>query len=260
MKTLQKTIIAFTGIIILAISTTANARHHRYEPKEKAEYKKEYYKHKTYKHRHHKHKAYKHRHHKHKVYKHKPVVYKHKHRKHHKRHRLAFITPILITPIIRNHVVHTRVISTTMVSTATYYEPGYYYADVVEVTPVIKMVRVSTPQTECWNEEVTHQADNASGMILGGIIGGAIGNRVGKGHSRKAAIAAGAIIGAAIGGNGKSKETPYTTIEERCNTVSTYHNEERVAGYDVSYSFDGNIYHTETDTHPGDRIKISISH
>jgi hypothetical protein len=28
-------------------------------------------------------------------------------------------------------------------------------------------------------------------------------------------------------------------------------------GYDVSYSYYGRVYHTETDRHPGDRIRVN---
>ncbi len=145
------------------------------------------------------------------------------------------------------------------------YAGHYQYAKVLRATPIYKTVRVSAPQQECWDEPVTHHHasnDNVGGMILGGIIGGAIGNRFGKGNGKKAAIAAGTLLGAGIGHNMSRHNPPmptYTTTEQRCRTINNYHEEQRVEGYRVKYMYQGQIYHTVTNHHPGDRIRVMIT-
>jgi uncharacterized protein YcfJ len=90
-------------------------------------------------------------------------------------------------------------------------DSGYDYARVVDVEPIVRNVRVSTPRRECWMETRYESVPRyeqqrvagprprgaAGSMILGGIIGAAIGNQVGSGDGRRAAPVAGAIIGSA---------------------------------------------------------------
>src|SRR5262245_14958983 len=92
------------------------------------------------------------------------------------------------------------------------YDGEYDYARVIDVDPIVRHVKVSTPRRECWTEtryeevSYTEQGGNsppprgsAGSMILGGIIGAAVGNQIGGGDGRRAATVAGAIIGSAIG-------------------------------------------------------------
>ena len=82
------------------------------------------------------------------------------------------------------------------------------YARVLDVEPIVRRVRVTTPRRECW-DEVRHDDDDgdygrsggssAGGMIVGGIIGGVIGSTIGRGDGRRIATATGALIGSAIG-------------------------------------------------------------
>jgi len=91
-------------------------------------------------------------------------------------------------------------------------EGGYDYAKVVDVQPLTRRVRVTTPQRECWDETRYDERDygrprarNSAGpTLLGAVIGAAIGNQIGHGDGRRAATAAGAIIGA--GGEGTAAE------------------------------------------------------
>ncbi len=142
------------------------------------------------------------------------------------------------------------------------YADRYDYAKVIDVRPIIKMVRISTPERECWKEQVVHRdnRNNVGRMIIGGVIGGAIGNRFGKGNGRRASIAVGTLIGAGIGNSyGNENGQIYTTNEQRCQVVNTYHEEERVEGYKVKYRYDGEIYHTRMDRHPGKMLRVRVS-
>jgi uncharacterized protein YcfJ len=100
------------------------------------------------------------------------------------------------------------------------------YARVVDVDPVVRRVRVTTPRRECWDEVRYADRDEdryrdryedsyvdryedrqrrrpdgsaVGGLIVGGVVGGVLGNAVGRGDGRGITTAAGALIGAAIG-------------------------------------------------------------
>ena len=145
----------------------------------------------------------------------------------------------------------------------------YDYAKVIEAEPITQYVRVSTPRQECWDEEVAHYEDrgyrSATPTLLGSVIGGAIGNELGHHKdAKRAGVLVGAILGGSIGRdighrvNNRSGRTYYTT-EQVCKTYQDYHEEERIVGYHVLYKYRGEVYSTETDQHPGDRIKVHVS-
>lgn len=150
---------------------------------------------------------------------------------------------------------------------------GYDYAKVVDVQPLTRQVRVSSPQRECWDETRYDErgygrpvARNSAGStLLGAVIGAAIGNQIGHGDGRRAATAAGAIIGAGIGnaqaGRRNGYETPpppraYTV--QRCETHYREDIEERIDGYRVTYVYHGRRGVTELPYKPGDRIRVRV--
>lgn len=120
------------------------------------------------------------------------------------------------------------------------------------------------------------------GAVLGAIVGGALGNQVGHGDGRKAATIAGIAIGAAIGNqahrsNGSNRygydprsQNGYYSQDgyygsnqgvQHCRTVSDgdYADDERVEGYNVTYRYAGQTYHTVTAYHPGNTIRVRVS-
>ncbi|MDH3281753.1 MAG: glycine zipper 2TM domain-containing protein [Gammaproteobacteria bacterium] len=141
------------------------------------------------------------------------------------------------------------------------------YARVIKVRPITEIVEVSTPRQECWTEHVTrhgHSHTSYTPEIVGGIIGAAVGNQFGGGSGRKVATAAGALLGGSIGRDYKYRRPhggyhAYTEPVQRCETRHEYHSEERVVGYKVKYRYNGRVYHTRTDRHPGDRIPIRVN-
>jgi uncharacterized protein YcfJ len=92
-----------------------------------------------------------------------------------------------------------------------------------------------------------------------------IGNQFGRGHGRDAATAAGALLGYSLARDSQrhhgyySGGREYRTYQQRCATRTEYYNDERVTGYDVSYRYNGRVYYTVTDYHPGDRIRVEVS-
>lgn len=143
-------------------------------------------------------------------------------------------------------------------------------ADVIEVEPITRLVRVETPRRECWDEEVPVRQSaryhgSATPTIIGGIIGGVVGNQFGKGSGNTAMTVAGALLGGSIGHDHARRHAPaheyagYTTVQTRCTVRTEYHEEERVEAYRVKYSYNGRVYVTRMAQHPGRRFPVSVS-
>jgi uncharacterized protein YcfJ len=150
---------------------------------------------------------------------------------------------------------------------------AYDYAKVIDVQPLTRQVRVSSPQRECWDETRYDergygrpQARNSAGLtLLGAVIGAAIGNQIGHGDGRRAATAAGAIIGAGIGNNQAGRRNgyyapppPQAYTVQRCETQYREDVQERIDGYRVTYLYHGRRQVTELPYRPGDRIRVRV--
>jgi uncharacterized protein YcfJ len=150
---------------------------------------------------------------------------------------------------------------------------AYEYARVVDVQPLTRRVRVSTPQRECWDESRYDERDNrngpmprgsAGGAVLGAVIGGVLGHQIGHGRGRDAATAAGVVIGAAVGSKQAERRNGYGSVPPREYTVqrceTRYHDEweERTDGYRVTYVYNGRRQVTELPYRPGDRIRVRV--
>ncbi|MFT4677239.1 MAG: hypothetical protein ACJAX5_000005 [Patiriisocius sp.] len=141
---------------------------------------------------------------------------------------------------------------------------SYEYGKVVEATPIVKNIRISTPREECWDETASHSTRDNNGVstVLGAVIGGALGNAVGHNKSnQKVGAVVGAVLGGTIG-NAVANERSgrrYTSTEEVCRVINDYREEERVVGYHVRYEFNDVIYTTRTDEEPGQTIKLRLS-
>jgi uncharacterized protein YcfJ len=154
----------------------------------------------------------------------------------------------------------------------------YDYARVVRVDPIVERMRhpVATRDV-CYDEPVevyqpgyvTRRHDNTGATVLGALVGGALGNQVGKGDGRKAATIAGAVIGGSVGNNVARRNDRYddrvyhsggyaTAYERRCETRTDYTRSNAVVGYDVTYRYRGDTFHTRLDHHPGNRLRVRI--
>lgn len=146
------------------------------------------------------------------------------------------------------------------------------YANVINVEPIVRVVDVSTPHEECWEEEVRypgrsaghgHGHGSAGSIIIGGLIGGVIGHQFGKGRGRDVATAAGAMIGASVGHDNSAyhDDDDYEEVgyERRCRTTHERRTEERVDGYRVTYDYQGEVFTTRMSRDPGRRIPVRVS-
>ncbi len=141
------------------------------------------------------------------------------------------------------------------------------YAKVIEVTPVVRYVTVTTPVKECWEETAYYtrtrpDAGRVGKTLFGAIVGGVIGHQFGSGRGNDAATIAGSLVGAAVA-NGSNNRPYYQTTEyarpvRRCETNYRSHQEERIDGYDVLYRYHGQKYTTRMPYDPGKRLKIRV--
>lgn len=140
-------------------------------------------------------------------------------------------------------------------------------APVLDVQPLVRVVQVTVPQQVCWNEPVTTAGGPAgprshTPALLGGIVGGVVGNQFGGGRGRTALTIAGALLGASVGNDVANRRRAYTppvtTLEQRCQVEQVSHEEERVDGYRVTYSYGGREFVTHSPVEPGERIRVRV--
>lgn len=141
---------------------------------------------------------------------------------------------------------------------------SFAYADVLRSDPYYETTRVSHPREECVDETVVHRegSSGAGGAVVGAIIGGVLGNQVGKGSGRKAATVAGAVAGGAIGSEAARRNNPerfHESTQTRCRIIDVWEEERRIAGFDVEYSYRGQIYMSRLPYDPGERLRIRVS-
>lgn len=148
----------------------------------------------------------------------------------------------------------------------------YEEAQVLASTPIYRVVESSTPSRECWEEEVVRtehgrrRHDSATPGILGAVIGGAIGNAVGHSNTNKKV---GTVVGAVLGGsiardvtraNRRHRdEVQYIDVVERCRTVHRTHQEEKLVGYDVTYSYNGSQNTVRMPRDPGATVRVRVN-
>jgi len=148
------------------------------------------------------------------------------------------------------------------------HDSSWDYARVVRAEPIVRSVRVRQPHEECREEPVTERRvvhggpHDPGGILLGGIIGGVIGHQFGHGAGRDRAAAVGAAIGASHAAHHQAwhnrRVVERTVYETTCRTTYESRWEERVEGYDVTYRYQGRLYHTRTVHDPGERIRVRV--
>lgn len=146
----------------------------------------------------------------------------------------------------------------------------YDEAEVLQSTPIYRIVETSSPSRECWEEEVVRTSrsrgsESATSGILGAVIGGALGNAVGHHKSNKRV---GTVVGAILGGsiakdisrsNARNNDVQYVDTVERCRTVHNTRQEEKLVGYDVSYSYNGSQHTVRFPEDPGAFVKVRVN-
>ncbi len=147
-------------------------------------------------------------------------------------------------------------------------KPVYDYARVISSHPVVRYVTVTTPVKECWEDVERYSVRNrepgqVGRTLFGAILGSVIGHQIGSGSGNDVATVAGGLIGAAAGSNSGRRDRGYSEDEysrpvRRCSTNYQEHQEERIDGYDVIYTYHGRKYSTRTPFDPGEKLKIRV--
>lgn len=147
---------------------------------------------------------------------------------------------------------------------------SFVEAEVLSSTPIYHIVENSRPERQCWHEDVVREVRQpASGRsatpgILGAVIGGAIGNAVGS-HKRNKQV--GTVVGAVLGGsvardisrsNERSRSVEYVDTVERCQTVHSSYQEEKLVGYDVRYRYNGAHHVVRMPHDPGATVRLRV--
>jgi uncharacterized protein YcfJ len=136
------------------------------------------------------------------------------------------------------------------------------YARVVAVEPMIERVRYTVPVENCWVEGRERAPVNRTGAtIVGGAMGALIGNTIGHGDGRRAATLGGAMVGAVLGSEAARSDRRYGPRYEevqRCHTGYEERFDEHVAGYRVTYVYNGREGVTRLPYEPGRYIRVSV--
>jgi uncharacterized protein YcfJ len=160
-----------------------------------------------------------------------------------------------------------------------YVSSQYEYAKVVDVQPIVEIVQIPQDRQVCRQQPVQRRVAeyrSPAPSIFGAIVGGVIGNQLSRGHgnghgrhhghgngsNRAAATLAGAAIGSAVATGVQHNKYPpryYTQNVQVCSTQTSWHDEERVVAWDVSWKYRGRVYHSRMDEPPGDRIRVRVS-
>jgi uncharacterized protein YcfJ len=145
----------------------------------------------------------------------------------------------------------------------THYDNHGDYGRVIGARPIYKTIAIEVPSESCRVETVEryerrHSGDSFAGTLVGGLVGAAVGHELG--HGSRHATAVGGLIGASIGHDASrgSRVVRYRD-QEICRTFYRTEYENRIVGYDVSYSYGGRIYQTRTHSHPGDSIPVDVN-
>jgi uncharacterized protein YcfJ len=93
--------------------------------------------------------------------------------------------------------------------------------------------------------------------LIGSIIGGVIGNQFGGGNGKTAMTVLGVIVGGNMAnGTSKKGETIRQTV---CDEVPQYSTKTTIVGWNVSYQYDGQIYHVQMTQDPGQYVTLKTS-
>lgn len=142
----------------------------------------------------------------------------------------------------------------------------YDRAKVVAVQPLYETVAYEVPREQCRIESVPYHNPghyrSATAPILGAIIGGSLGHAVGhKKRNKQVGAVVGAVLGGSIGADiahRRSRHHVSYRSEEVCRVVNEIHEQERLAGYHVTYRYGGATYTTRLDRDPGPTLPVRV--
>ena len=148
----------------------------------------------------------------------------------------------------------------------------YDEARVVNVEPLFERVSYTVPTEVCREEQVAYhnkpRRAGITGPLIGAVIGGAIGNAVGhRKRNKQVGTAVGALLGGSIGADvsrqrasrGYNEGSTRYRTEQICHTEREIREEERPAGYRVTYAYAGQTHTTRMDRDPGRTLRVRVN-
>lgn len=125
-----------------------------------------------------------------------------------------------------------------------------------------------------YNGSRGNEASRTVATVIGGIAGAVLGSKIGNGSGQYVGTAVGSMVGGMAGRSIYDSSQRNRQLERRgtvrvCDPVPVtsrdgyynddeYNNDERLSGYDVTYEYANRTYHTRTNYHPGDRIRVRV--
>ncbi|HEU0198215.1 MAG TPA: glycine zipper 2TM domain-containing protein [Nevskiaceae bacterium] len=136
----------------------------------------------------------------------------------------------------------------------------YVTAEVLSATPSFQQVQVPRQRQECQQVPVQTGGSQTVGTLVGGALGGLVGNQFGKGSGNAAMTALGAVAGAIAGSSvANAAAPPPGTMTTQCRMVTDYVMQQQPNGYDVTYRYNGQVYHTHSAADPGSTIRVRVA-
>ena len=200
--------------------------------------------------------------------------------------------------IITKALITISLLATASNVTAGHHVGDSFYArgKVIAATPRYQTVTVAHIHDDsCWSRvrphhssDRNHGTNEVAATVVGAVIGGTVGHVLFKKSGLKGVgTVAGAIIGGSVGNNiGSSSHhfqksgyqkssyqksrhshnsghysSGYSTASHRkvLHCRQEYSRIEEISGYEVTYKYQGEIYHTRTRHHPGKKIKLRVT-
>lgn len=143
-----------------------------------------------------------------------------------------------------------------LIAGATFAASAQEFGRVLSATPVLQ--QVSVPRQVCTIEKVLVPGQKSgAGAAVGAIAGAAVGSALGGGGKGNGAAALLGMVGGAVIGDRFEEASPsYVQDVQRCSVQNMVEN--RVAGYNVTYEFNGKQYTTQLPHDPGPTISLRL--
>ncbi|WDD97809.1 glycine zipper 2TM domain-containing protein [Thalassomonas actiniarum] len=191
------------------------------------------------------------------------------------------------------NIITKALITISLLATAANASAGHHRGDsfyargkVIAATPIYQTVRVEHIHDDsCWRRVSHHHSSSGhyagnevAATVVGAVIGGTVGHVLFKKSDLKGVgTVAGAIIGGSVGNeighsnhsyqksrhshNSGHYKSGYRHASHRkvLHCRQAYTSFEEISGYEVTYKYQGEIYHTRTRHHPGKKIKLRVT-
>ena len=145
---------------------------------------------------------------------------------------------------------------------------------VIPTTVATRIATVTTTTVTAIAITASSEGGRTVATVIGGIAGAVLGSRIGDGSGRYVGTAVGSMVGGMAGRSIYDSSQRNRQLESRgtvrvCDPLpvtsrdalqrgSLRQRRASSSGYDVTYEYANRTYHTRTNYHPGDRIRVRV--